>query len=218
MRRPGFSLALVLLVLLAGVGLVGAAFTVGTNLFSTTQGTIQQEQLYSAAQAGLARGEAWILAQTAVGRFPRFRTSADLSPAGMGDSLDLGGRTIPFGNLVAHENNGSGAPGIFAFAQEGCEVLCVVYQTNYPVTPVYVPGIPPKLGSVSALVAKSDDVTLQPSNPTSAGGVGSSGAGSLAGDLPSYFLRSTASKRSFLQGETRSVILEEALEGRGVTP
>ena len=218
MRRPGFSLALVMLVLLAGIALVGAAFTVGTNLFSTTQGGIQQEQLYNAAQAGITRGEAWILAQTSAGKFPRYQASADLSPAGMGVSVDLGGRTVPFGNLVAHENNGSGAPGIFAFTQEGCEVLCVVYQTNYPVTPVYVPGIPPKLGSVSALVAKSDDVTLQPSNPTSAGGVGSSGAGSLAGDLPSYVLRSTASKRSFLQGETRSVILEEALEGRGATP
>ena len=218
MRRPGFSLALVMLVLLAGIALVGAAFTVGTNLFSTTQGGIQQEQLYNAAQAGITRGEAWILAQTSAGKFPRYQASADLSPAGMGANKDLGGRTVPFGNLVAHGDNGAGDPGVFAFTQEGCEVLCVVYQTNYPVTPNYVPGIPPKLGAIAALSAQSGDVSLQPSNPTSAGGMGSTGSAVQVGDLPAYFLRSTATRKSFLHGENLSVTLEEALEGRGTAP
>lgn len=55
--RPGMALPLVLVLLLFGAVMIGAALYVVENLYSTTKQTVDHAQLYNAAQTGVERGK-----------------------------------------------------------------------------------------------------------------------------------------------------------------
>ena len=55
--RPGMALPLVLVLMLFGAVMIGAALYVVENLYSTTKQTVDHAQLYNAAQTGVERGK-----------------------------------------------------------------------------------------------------------------------------------------------------------------
>jgi hypothetical protein len=208
MRRPGFALPTVLVIMLAGLGLVTTAFFLANNLFSTTQSVVQQKKLYISAQSGISAAEAWLLANTTDKSFPDYDLAADLSASGVVSSKTIKGISVPFGNLVAVA---SGDQGVFRFEQEGTTVTTFIYRVDYPNVPSYTTGIPPRLGVL--VYAMTADVTLEPTMPGSSGGVGSVGdAGKFR--PPTYVIRSTAKRSGFALGEDRVMTVEEGIIGR----
>lgn len=210
MRRRGFALPTVLVIMVAALGLVTTAFFLANNLFSTTQSVVQQKKLYISAQSGISAAEAWLLANTSGDSFPDYDALADLSPSGVLSSKVIKGVEVPFGNLVAVT---SGDQGVLTFDQDGSRVTAVVYRTDYPNVPSYSSAasfFPPRLGAV--VYARTLDVTLEPSMPGSNSGIGSTGE---AGKFrpPTYVIRSVAKRFGFAMGEDRLVTLEEGLIG-----
>jgi len=60
-KRKGFSLALVLIIMLVVIFLSAVIMDLTTNYFNTSQATIEHQKLYNAAQSGLEEGKAWLL-------------------------------------------------------------------------------------------------------------------------------------------------------------
>ncbi|MBN1333084.1 MAG: hypothetical protein JW971_04900 [Synergistales bacterium] len=60
-KRQGFSLALVLIIMLVVIFLSAVIMDLTTNYFSTSQATIEHQKLYNAAQSGVEEAKAWLL-------------------------------------------------------------------------------------------------------------------------------------------------------------
>lgn len=60
-RRRGFSLALVLIIMLVVIFLSAVIMDLTTNYFNSSQATIEHQKLYNAAQSGVEEAKAWLL-------------------------------------------------------------------------------------------------------------------------------------------------------------
>lgn len=61
MKRTGFSLPLVLIIMAVVIVLSAVIMDMTTNYFGSSQATIEHQKLYNAAQSGLERAKAWLL-------------------------------------------------------------------------------------------------------------------------------------------------------------
>ena len=61
MKRRGFSLPLVLIIMAVVIVLSGIIMDMTTNYFASSQAAIEHQKLYNAAQSGLEDAKAWLL-------------------------------------------------------------------------------------------------------------------------------------------------------------
>jgi len=204
LKKKGFALPLVLVVLLVGALLVSLTFEIVGNLFSSSRYVVEDVEMYNAASDGVEQGKAWILnAREEDGRLPRWEAtdpggelvSGDLTGTGEDvydvllvrklNSSTLPGWNYPDGSQVAH--------GIYSqgHVQVRVRIFDMGYTVGSGVDEEYVPGFPPRLvydaGEVEGMSAR-----MGPTYATSNRGEGTTGSGFESVELGYYLIRSTA--------------------------
>ncbi len=212
LKKKGFALPLVLVVLLVGALLVSLTFEIVGNLFSSSRYVVEDVEMYNAASDGVEQGKAWILnAREEDGRLPRWEAtdpggelvSGDLTGTGEDvydvllvrklNSSTLPGWNYPDGSQVAH--------GIYS--QGHVQVRVRIFDMGYTVgsgvdKDDYETGFPPKMLYSAGEAAMSQH--MGSSYASSNRGEGSVGEGSGV-NLGYYLIRSEAS----FEEQTRKV-------------
>ena len=112
-NRPGMALPLVLVLLVFGAVMIGAALYVVENLYSTTKQTVDHAQLYNAAQIGVERGKVAL-----------WENRSDLET----DTLVFSGNIT---SLYAQKDDGSSLGPIDFVVDPGIDVEVLVFDCNY---------------------------------------------------------------------------------------
>lgn len=112
-NRPGMALPLVLVLLVFGAVMIGAALYVVENLYSTTKQTVDHAQLYNAAQIGVERGKVAL-----------WENRSDLET----DPLVFSGNIT---SIYAQKDDGSSLGPIDFVVDPGIDVEVLVFDCNY---------------------------------------------------------------------------------------
>lgn len=112
-NRPGMALPLVLVLLVFGAVMIGAALYVVENLYSTTKQTVDHAQLYNAAQIGVERGKVAL-----------WENRSDLET----DTLVFSGNIT---SIYAQKDDGSSLGPIDFVVDPGIDVEVLVFDCNY---------------------------------------------------------------------------------------
>jgi len=145
-KNPGFTLPMVLIVLILGSVLIYVTYGMVTNLFTTSSNVVEDLELYNAALDGVERGKNWILnARTTYGRLPRWEAS---DPSGELSPSDLSGTGEDWYSILIVQDLANN-PGNMAYSKGSIQVNVNIYDMNYVPSGVvsgdYQPGFPPKM-------------------------------------------------------------------------
>ncbi len=135
MRRSGFSLIMVLIVLMVGSAFVFTALYMVENFHSSSSRSVRRMELYSLAMSELEGAKGWLGQETGAKPYPVGKYNDEYVPAW--DEKPTDG--VPFDSLVALENGNpmfrDRTSGIFTSRT-------VIYDLVYKSNLAYVKGLP----------------------------------------------------------------------------
>jgi hypothetical protein len=203
-KRSGVALIMVLVVTLVGSMLALTALYLVENLFSTSQATITDTELYNASVSGIEWGKGWIDYWFEEGYFPRWT-----DPDGDGILASISSAsTPPFDNLVATlpvSADGGFQQGLESFGTGKVNVTVVVYDLLYDSTVSFDVGIPPEMRNYEEGSSLRREQSYAKSNQAE----GSVGEGAVEHGVGLYLVRSTA---KFDDDEDRQTIVDEVVK------
>lgn len=126
-KRSGFSLALVLVIMVFIIGISAVIMDMTTNYVSSSQSTIDHQKLYNAAQSGIEWGKGWLL-----------DNKGELNVGTVSDVTNLD-------QLKAKKTDGTSY--ITYISPDDIDVDVEIYACNYT-SDAYIDGAPPILESV----------------------------------------------------------------------